>query len=34
MDYLQKYGYTPAEDHPDTFHGIAPFYIESGERTR
>ena len=23
-------GYTPAEDHPDTFHGIAPFYIESG----
>ena len=25
-------GYTPAEDHPDTFHGIAPFYIESGEQ--
>ena len=24
-------GYTPAEDHPDTFHGVAPFYIESGE---
>ena len=23
-------GYTPAEDHPDTFHGVAPFYIESG----
>ena len=23
-------GYTPAEDHPDTFHGIAPFYIDSG----
>ena len=25
-------GYTPAEDHPDTYHGIAPFYIESGEQ--
>ena len=24
-------GYTPAEDHPVTFHGVAPFYIESGE---
>ena len=24
-------GYSPAEDHPDTFHGVAPFYIESGE---
>ncbi len=24
-------GYTPAEDHPDAFHGVAPFYIESGE---
>lgn len=24
-------GYTPAEDHPDTFHGVAPFYMESGE---
>ena len=24
-------GYTPAEDHPDTFHGVAPFYVESGE---
>lgn len=24
-------GYTPAEDHPDTFHGVAPFYIDSGE---
>ena len=24
-------GYTPAEDHPDVFHGVAPFYIESGE---
>ena len=23
-------GYTPAEDHPDEFHGVAPFYIESG----
>ena len=24
-------GYQPAENHPDTFHGIAPFYMESGE---
>lgn len=26
------HGYAPAEDHPDVFHGVAPFYIESGER--
>ena len=25
-------GYQPAEDHPTRFHGIAPFYIESGDR--
>ena len=24
-------GYTPAEDHPIDFHGVAPFYIDSGE---
>lgn len=24
-------GYQPAEDHPDIYHGVAPFYIESGE---
>ncbi len=24
-------GYTPAEDRPDTFHGISPFSIESGK---
>jgi len=24
-------GYQPAENHPDTFHGVAPFYMESGE---
>ena len=24
-------GYTPAEDHPDQFHGVVPFFIESGE---
>ena len=24
-------GYTPAEDHPVDFHGVAPFYIDSGE---
>ncbi|MBQ6375248.1 MAG: 1-deoxy-D-xylulose-5-phosphate synthase [Clostridia bacterium] len=24
-------GYKPAEDHPDVFHGVAPFYVESGE---
>ncbi len=23
-------GYRPAENHPDTYHGVAPFYIESG----
>ncbi len=23
-------GYQPAENHPDAFHGVAPFYIESG----
>ncbi|MBR3272781.1 MAG: 1-deoxy-D-xylulose-5-phosphate synthase [Clostridia bacterium] len=23
-------GYQPAEDHPVTFHGVAPFYLESG----
>ncbi len=23
-------GYSPAEDRPDEFHGVAPFYIESG----
>ena len=25
-------GYRPAEDHPTRFHGIAPFYIESGAK--
>ena len=25
-------GYRPAENHPDEFHGVAPFYIESGKR--
>ena len=25
-------GYQPAEDHPVTFHGVAPFYLESGSR--
>ena len=25
-------GYQPAEDHPTRFHGIAPFYIESGAK--
>ena len=25
-------GYQPAEDHPVTFHGVAPFYVESGSR--
>ena len=25
-------GYSPAEDHPDTYHGVAPFYIDSGEQ--
>ena len=24
-------GYEPAEDHPDVFHGVAPFYIDSGK---
>lgn len=24
-------GYQPAENHPDRFHGVAPFYTESGE---
>ena len=23
-------GYAPAEDHPDSFHGIAPFFVEDG----
>lgn len=27
-------GYTPAEDHPDEFHGVAPFLIESGKLRR
>lgn len=25
-------GYKPAENHPDDFHGVAPFYIDSGKR--
>lgn len=25
-------GYRPAENHPDEFHGVAPFYIESGKQ--
>lgn len=25
-------GYRPAENHPDEFHGVAPFYIDSGKR--
>ena len=24
-------GYAPAEDHPDQYHGVAPFLVESGE---
>ncbi len=24
-------GYRPAENHPDEFHGVAPFYVESGK---
>ena len=24
-------GYRPAESHPDAFHGVAPFYVESGK---
>ncbi len=27
-------GYQPAEDHPVTFHGVAPFFLESGTRKR
>jgi len=27
-------GYQPAEDHPVTFHGVAPFFLESGSRKR
>lgn len=27
-------GYRPAEDHPDQYHGVAPFFIESGEIKR
>ena len=27
-------GYQPAEDHPDVYHGVAPFLIESGESKR
>ncbi len=27
-------GYAPAENHPDRYHGVAPFYIESGESKR
>ncbi|MDY3026603.1 MAG: 1-deoxy-D-xylulose-5-phosphate synthase, partial [Candidatus Faecivicinus sp.] len=27
-------GYEPAENHPDRYHGVAPFYIESGESKR
>ncbi len=27
-------GYQPAENHPDQFHGVAPFLIESGESKR
>ena len=27
-------GYRPAEDHPVDFHGVAPFYVESGARKR
>ena len=25
-------GYRPAENHPDEFHGVAPFYMDSGKR--
>ena len=25
-------GYKPAENHPDQYHGVAPFYIDSGKR--
>lgn len=27
-------GYKPAENHPDDFHGVAPFYIDSGKRRK
>ncbi len=27
-------GYQPAENHPDEFHGVAPFYIDSGRRRK
>ena len=27
-------GYQPAENHPDQYHGVAPFFIESGESKR
>lgn len=27
-------GYQPAENHPDEFHGVAPFYVESGKTRR
>lgn len=27
-------GYQPAESHPDQYHGVAPFFIESGEAKR
>jgi len=27
-------GYTPAEEHPDEYHGVAPFLVESGEARR
>ena len=27
-------GYAPAENHPAAYHGVAPFYIESGRRRR
>lgn len=27
-------GYRPAENHPDQFHGVAPFYIDSGKRRK
>ena len=27
-------GYQPAENHPDQYHGVAPFFIESGEAKR
>lgn len=27
-------GYVPAENHPDAYHGVAPFYIDSGKRRK